>query len=124
MEFVLESLNGDTFTTNEAGEQENYRESERVLICEDIKGASDSQLFLEDEEKLDSKDYPAIVLSVKEITTFILDNFVHLRLNCGITADKISDASLAELCLLRLLGLQKPSHYHRPTQRGSPCEIQ
>lgn len=117
---VLETLNGDTFTTNEAGEQESYRETERVMIADDTTGAASNAIFIVDEADIDSDDTPQIAFTMVQAVQFMLDQFLHLRVNCRIGTDRISDASMVELCLLRFLSYKNrliscsldKDHYH------------
>lgn len=90
----METLNGDTFTTNEAGEQESYRDTERVLIASDTPEARSVVLFIVDEDNIESDSTLSIDFTAVQMVQFMLDQFLHLRVNCKIGADRISDASM------------------------------
>lgn len=105
---TIEELNGTIYLHNETGEPELDINRYHVLVAAGTPGAGDNRLYCADPQTGTGQAHGRIVLTAAQTATFMTDQFVYLRDICAIPIAEISDASLYEICLLRLL-----SYKHR-----------
>lgn len=105
---------------NEAGEPEVNINSYHVIVETNTPGAHDNFLFCANPSAGTGQINPPIDINANAARSFLADQLVYIRETCAVPVANISDVSLYEVCLLRLLAYKhrlispaiNPHDYH------------